>query len=38
MPRRGGKVVDIFAALKESLETAGKQKSTAEPAKRKRKA
>ena len=32
-----GQVVDIFAALKESLETA-KTKRTAEPAKRKRKA
>ena len=27
-PRRTGQVVDIFAALKKSLETAGQQKST----------
>jgi len=38
-PRRTGQVVDIFAALKKSLETAGQQKSqTAERGKRKRKA
>jgi DNA end-binding protein Ku len=37
-PRRNGQVVDIFAALKKSLETAGQQKSTAERGKRKRKA
>ncbi len=37
--RRSGQVVDIFAALKKSLETAGQQKSqTAERGKRKRKA
>jgi len=37
--RRTGQVVDIFAALKKSLETAGQQKSqTAERGKRKRKA
>ena len=39
VPRRTGQVVDIFAALKKSLETAGQQKSqTAERGKRKRKA
>jgi len=37
-PWRNGQVVDIFAALKKSLETAGQQKSTAERGKRKRKA
>jgi DNA end-binding protein Ku len=38
-PRRTGQVVDIFAALKKSLETAGQQKSqTADRGKRKRKA
>jgi len=38
-PRRSGQVVDIFAALKKSLETAGQQKSqTPERDKRKRKA
>ena len=37
-PRRTGQVVDIFAALKKSLETAGQQKATAERGKRKRKA
>src|SRR6185436_17501486 len=38
-PRRSGQVVDIFAALKKSLETAGQQKSqTADQGKRKRKA
>ena len=31
-------VVDIFAALKKSLETAGQQKATADQGKRKRKA
>ena len=31
-------VVDIFAALEKSLETAGQQKPTAERGKRKRKA
>ena len=37
--RRTGEVIDIFAALKKSLETAGQQKSqTAERGKRKRKA
>jgi non-homologous end joining protein Ku len=36
--RRTGQVVDIFAALKKSLETAGQQKPTAERGKRKRKA
>jgi non-homologous end joining protein Ku len=37
-PRRTGQVVDIFAALKKSLETAGQQKSqTADRGKRKRK-
>jgi DNA end-binding protein Ku len=35
-PRRTGQVVDIFAALKKSLETAGQQKPTAERGKRKR--
>ena len=34
-PRRTGQVVDIFAALKKSLETAGQQKATAERGKRK---
>jgi non-homologous end joining protein Ku len=33
-----GQVVDIFAALKKSLETAGQQKATADRGKRKRKA
>jgi DNA end-binding protein Ku len=38
-PRRTGLVVDIFAVLKKSLETAGQQKSqTADRGKRKRKA
>jgi len=37
-PRRTGQVVDIFAALKKSLETAGQQKATSDRAKRKRKA
>jgi DNA end-binding protein Ku len=37
-PRRTGQVVDIFAALKKSLETAGKQKAGTERGKRKRKA
>ena len=37
-PRHTGQVVDIFAALKKSLETAGQQKPTAERGKRKRKA
>jgi len=37
-PWRNGQVVDIFAGLKKSLETAGQQKSTAERGKRKRKA
>jgi len=38
-PRRSGQVVDIFAALKKSLETVGPQKSqTADRGKRKRKA
>jgi len=37
-PRRSGHVVDIFAALKKSLETAGQQKATADQGKRKRKA
>ena len=37
-PRRSGQVVDIFAALKKSLETAGQQKATADQGKRKRKA
>jgi non-homologous end joining protein Ku len=37
-PRHTGQVVDIFAALKKSLETAGRQKATPEPVKRKRKA
>ena len=37
-PRRTGQVVDIFAALKKSLETAGQQKATADRGKRKRKA
>jgi hypothetical protein len=38
-PRRTGQVVDIFEALKKSLESAGQQKSqTAERGKRKRKA
>jgi DNA end-binding protein Ku len=37
-PRRTSQVVDIFAALKQSLETAGQRKATTEPAKRKRKA
>jgi DNA end-binding protein Ku len=37
-PRRSGQVVDIFAALKKSLETAGQQKATADRGKRKRKA
>ena len=37
-PRRTGQVVDIFAALKKSLETAGQQKTTADQPKRKRKA
>ena len=38
-PRRTGQVVDIFAALRKSLETAGQQKSqTADRGKRKRKA
>jgi DNA end-binding protein Ku len=36
--RRTGQVVDIFAALKKSLETAGQQKPAAERGKRKRKA
>jgi DNA end-binding protein Ku len=36
--RRTGEVVDIFAALKKSLETAGEQKATPERGKRKRKA
>jgi len=36
--RRSGQVVDIFAALKKSLETAGQQKATADQGKRKRKA
>ena len=36
-PRRSGQVVDIFAALKKSLETAGQQKATAERGKRKKK-
>ena len=36
-PRRTGQVVDIFAALKKSLESAGQQKATAERGKRKRK-
>jgi hypothetical protein len=35
-PRRSGQVVDIFAALKKSLETAGQQKATAERGKRKK--
>jgi len=39
VPRRTGQVVDIFAALKKSLETAGQQKrQTADRGKRKRKA
>lgn len=38
-PRRTGQVVNIFAALKKSLESAGQQKSqTAERGKRKGKA
>ena len=37
-PRCAGQVVDIFAALKKSLETAGQQKPTVDRAKRKRKA
>jgi len=37
-PRRTGQVVDIFAALKKSLESAGQRKTTAERGKRKRKA
>ncbi len=37
-PRRTGQVVDIFAALKKSLETAGQQKLASERAKRKKKA
>jgi non-homologous end joining protein Ku len=37
-PRRSGQVVDIFAALKKSLETAIQQKATSDQAKRKRKA
>ena len=37
-PRRTGQVVDIFAALKKSSETAGQQKATADRGKRKRKA
>ena len=38
-PRRTGQVVDIFAALKKSLEAAGQQKGqTADRGKRKRKA
>jgi DNA end-binding protein Ku len=38
-PRHSGQVVDIFAALKKSLETAGQRKSqTADRGKRKRKA
>ena len=38
-PRRTGQVVDIFAALKKSLETAERQQSpTTEQGKRKRKA
>ena len=37
-PRHTGQVVDIFAALKKSLETAGQQKATADRGKRKRKA
>ena len=37
-PRRSGQVVDIFAELKKSLETAGQQKATADQGKRKRKA
>jgi len=38
-PRRTGQVVDIFAALKKSLETAGQpQRATTEQGKRKRKA
>ena len=37
-PRRIGQVVDIFAALKKSLETAGQQKPASERAKRKKKA
>ena len=37
-PRRSGQVVDIFAALKKSLESAGQQKATADRVKRKRKA
>ena len=37
-PRRSGQVVDIFAALKKSLETAGQQQATADRGKRKRKA
>ena len=36
--RRIGQVVDIFAALKKSLETAGQQKPASERAKRKKKA
>ena len=36
--RRTGQVVDIFAALKKSLETAGQQKATPEQVKLKRKA
>jgi non-homologous end joining protein Ku len=37
-PRRTGQIVDIFAALKKSLETAGQQKVIADRGKRKRKA
>ena len=37
-PRRTGQVVDIFEALKKSLETADQQKATADRGKRKRKA
>jgi non-homologous end joining protein Ku len=37
-PRRSGQVVDIFAALKKSLETAIQQKATSDQVKRKRKA
>jgi non-homologous end joining protein Ku len=37
-PRRTGQVVDIFAALKKSLETAGQQKRQTDRGKRKSKA
>jgi len=37
-PRFSGEVVDISAALKKSLETAGQQKPASERAKRKKKA